>query len=87
MARKRCKVGLETQSIMFDEKKWDGNKARRWLRSHDFKTPRTDRTASKLRYRQMPPSRCQRGTFRTIRFGSKGRGIQAVVCCPKRRKK
>ena len=47
--------GSEVQTVMFSRKHFDGNTARAWLRKHDFKAPKMDKTINYLRYRQQEP--------------------------------
>ncbi len=51
------------------------------LRKDGFKANKLDRRGRTIRARQFPPSRCQRGSFRTIDIGRKG-GTKAVICRP-----
>lgn len=41
--------------------------------------PRVDVTKNYERHRQFPPSRCAKGSFRTITRGK----VKLVVCCPR----
>lgn len=77
----RCKKGMTTQSIRFTDSQWTVAQARAWLRKHGKKSGKVDHAGTQLRFRQFEPSSCGAGSFRVIRFG---RGIQAVVCCPRR---
>jgi hypothetical protein len=82
----KCAGGMETQGIIFDNAKWTVPQAKKWLKEHGYKSPKVDRAANRHRFRQVDPSRCKRGTFRTIRFGPPKLGIQAIICCPKWKK-
>jgi len=75
--------GSEVQTVMFSRKHFDGNTARAWLRKHDFKAPKMDKTINYLRYRQQEPETFHQKSFRTITF-SEDKGIKAVVGIPKR---
>jgi hypothetical protein len=79
---KKCRVGTEIQSVRFDSAVWTAGEARRWLLDHGFQSPRVDRTNTQLRYRQLPPSRFEKGSFRTIDL-DKSQHISAVIGCPK----
>lgn len=72
----------KVQTIMFSRKHFDGNTARAWLRKHNFKAPKMDKTVNYLRYRQQEPEIFYQKSFRTITF-SKDKGIKAVVGIPK----
>lgn len=41
--------------------------------------PRVDVTKNYERHRQLPPSRCAKGSFRTIARGK----VKIVICCPR----
>lgn len=43
--------------------------------------PRRDVTKNFIRERQFSPSRCAKGSFRTIKRGK----LRLVICCPKRK--
>lgn len=73
----------KVQTIMFSRKHFDGNTARAWLRKHNFKAPKMDKTVNYLRYRQQEPEIFYQKSFRTITF-SEDKGIKAVVGIPKR---
>ena len=50
-----------------------------WLRAHDFRVPRVDRTENQLRFRQFTPTACKRDSFRTL-TEDLPRGVQLVTC-------
>jgi hypothetical protein len=77
----QCPRGTIVQSVMFSRAYFRNvASARQWLRAHGFTSPKVDRTPNYLRFRQVPPSRFVKGTFRTITFRA---GVKAVVGCPK----
>ena len=71
--------GSRVQTIIFDRKLFNGHSARAWLRKHNFKTPKTEKTANFLRYRQSEPKMFHKDSFRTLEFK---KGIKAVVAIP-----
>jgi len=77
----RCSTSTVTQSVVFP-KRWGVARARRWLKSHGLRSPKVDRTATELRFRQMPPGKCRRGNFASIPMGKTG--VRKIICCPKR---
>jgi len=78
----RCPISTVTQSVVFP-RSYGVAKARRWLRTYGAKAGKVDRTASELRFRQMPPTKCRRGNFASIPMGATG--IRKIICCPKGR--
>jgi hypothetical protein len=77
----RCPVSLVTQSVVFP-RRYSVARARRWLRKHKLSARKLDRTAHKLRFRQLDPRQtCAAGNFATIPMGQTG--IQKILCCPK----
>lgn len=65
----------ETQSVLFDNEKWNTIKAMRWLKNHNIKPlKRVHKTEDKLRYRVNDPSNYSR--FRTKKLGG---GIELVL--------
>lgn len=75
------RAGSVVQTIIFDSALFDGNQARAWLRKHDFKTPKMDRTENYMRYRQYHPNYFHKDSFRTLEFKD---GVLAVVAIPKK---
>jgi hypothetical protein len=55
------------QSVVFDSSIWDEERAEAWLKAHDMKSAKLDKTKSTLRYRQRDPGEFVR--FRTIKPG------------------
>jgi Mor family transcriptional regulator len=78
----RYRKSTEVQTVLFDKERWTVSAAKKWLRDHGYKTPSVDTTSEYHRFRQLPPSRFQNGTFRTINFG-KNTGIKSVIAVPK----
>ncbi|MEE8146717.1 MAG: hypothetical protein V3T24_03875 [Longimicrobiales bacterium] len=58
---------------------WSVSSAGAWLRAHDFRVPRVDRTENQLRFRQFTPTACKRDSFRTL-TEDLPRGVQLVTC-------
>jgi hypothetical protein len=81
MAKKRCPVSTRTQTVIFP-KSFGVAKARRWLKRHGLKSPKVDRTATELRFRQAPPGKCRRDSFASIPMGSTG--VRKIICCPRK---
>lgn len=78
----RCPISTKPQTVIFP-KRYGVKRAKAWLRTHGLKANKVDRTGNKLRFRQMPPSKCRKGNFATIPMGKTG--ITKVICCPKTR--
>lgn len=76
------KRSTETQSIIFDRKKWTIEKAKQWLKDHKKKVSKADTTADYHRFRQLPVNRFDKSTFRTIPLGGSS-GIKAIIAVPK----
>jgi hypothetical protein len=70
-----CSTTTKVQSVLMPRAAFTPSAARRWLRSHGYRTA-LDCTANYCRARQLSPRAFCRGTLRTITFG---RGIKAVV--------
>lgn len=51
----------------------------KWARDHDFRSDKVDETEDSWRLRQLEPSACQEGSFRTIELTE---GVKAVICRP-----
>ena len=79
--RRRCHVGMRTQSLIFSKDYFDRSSARHWASSHGFHAGKVHETGDSYRLRQHAPSQFSRGSFRTISFEP---GLKAVVGCPKR---
>ena len=59
--------GSEIQSVIFDSKLWDAERAKKWLEDHDMVSEKVDETENTLRFRQKDPKDFQR--FRVITPG------------------
>lgn len=59
--------GSEVQSVIFDSKLWDAERAKKWLKDHDMVSEKVDETANTLRFRQKDPAGFKR--FRVITPG------------------
>lgn len=79
----RFPKSTKVQTVLFDKTLWTVSKAKKWLDDHGWKTPPADTTKDFHRFRQRPPFDFQKGTFRTIVFGAKSRGIKAVIAVPR----
>jgi hypothetical protein len=83
---KKCPVGTEIQSVIFDKKYFNTGTAARWLRRNEFKIHNRDKADEKentIRFRQQPPSLFDKDLFRTIELTT---GVQAVIGCKKNKK-
>lgn len=71
-----------TQSVVFPKNKFSKTKAVDWLKAHDLKFSKVDVKPNTLRFRQHPPSVCQKEHFfaKKIKQGD----ITLVMCRPKR---
>jgi hypothetical protein len=70
------------QSVVLSKQRFRTlEEARSWIKENGFKDDKVDEKPNTFRFRQFPPGRCKRGTFRQIRpRGS--RGVQFVICVP-----
>jgi len=75
------KRSTQTQSIIFDRKKWTVEKAQKWLKDHKKKVSKVDTTADYHRFRQLPANGFDKTTFRTIPLGGAS-GIKAIIAVP-----
>jgi len=67
----------KVQAVLFDNKKFNAAKARRWLTKHNYHPiKRMHRTEDKLRYRMKDPKRFDK--FRTLKLG-KDTGIELIL--------
>ncbi len=71
-----------TQSVVFPKSDFTITQAKDWLRRHDLKTSKVDIKPNTLRFRQHPPSVCQKEHFfaKKIQNGK----VTLVLCRPKR---
>lgn len=79
---KKCSRGMKVQSVMFSKSQWTPDTAKDWLLNHDHFGTSVDASGNYLRFRQITPGKCTRGSFRTVTL-SIAKHIKAVVCCPK----
>jgi len=78
---KKCKVGMQAQSVVFSTARYSEKRAKQWLRDHRLTIKKIDRNATQLRFRQFSPSRCKAGQYASIPMGKTG--IRKIICCPK----
>jgi hypothetical protein len=64
---------MRIQSLLFSRNKYTPSSAKRWARSHGYKTGKVDVTDRFIRLRQLAP-----GRFKTLRTFTLGKGIRAV---------
>lgn len=76
---KRCPIGTEIQSLVFDKDIFSERQAKDWARRHGFKVTKWDETEESYRIRQREPRTFRTGSFRTISLGM----VKAVIGCPK----
>lgn len=68
-------ANTKIQSIMFNNKKYDSKKARKWLKKYNYKPiKRVDKTKNYLRYRIREPN--EKLEYRIISFN---KDIKAVI--------
>ena len=72
---KQAKKG--PQSIIFNKKKWSVAEAKKWLKDNGYKFGDVDTTDNYHRFRQYEPGKNVR--TKTISFGTKGKGIKAII--------
>jgi len=70
----------EVQTIIFDKDKFNLDRAKKWLKTHDFKVPAVDETDESFRFRQKDPGSFQEDSFKTIELTE---GINSVIGRPK----
>lgn len=67
------------QTLIFDKKKFNMSKAKKWADDHDFKATKVDTQKNTLRIRQFDPNKIKKGgECRTFQLG--GSGVKAVLC-------
>jgi len=77
---RKCGKGMVTQAILFPRTKYTPGSVKSWLHSHGYSVIKPIHTTKGFhRARLLPPSSVH--TLRTVRFG---KGIEAVVGCPRR---
>jgi hypothetical protein len=72
------RLSKQTQTVLFQKRYWTEERARAWLKSHNLRADKLDRTENMLRFRQFELSRCQ-GGYSTLSENFP-RGISVVVC-------
>jgi hypothetical protein len=73
-----CPEGTKVQTILMSRNKFTLNKAKGWLKKHDYKAS-VDTKKNYFRFRQVEPAEFEKDSFRTIAFTD---GIKAVIGCP-----
>ena len=58
------------QSVIFEKKKWNVEKSKKWLKLHKFKHGDMDEKEKTLRFRQIDPSKFKK--FKTYKIEDKG---------------
>jgi len=77
---RRCPVGTEIQTLVFEREMFTTAEAAGWARRHGFKAPTADVKLNTIRLRQKEPGDFVEGSFRTIPLRA---GVKAVIGCPK----
>jgi len=72
----RDNQSMVIQSILFDKEKWTLEKAKKWLKEHNYRNDKTDETDEYYRFRQRDPNDFVEDSFRTIDWG---KGIKAIM--------
>ncbi len=74
-------MAQKVQSVIFSKTKgsWTVDKAKRWLKSHNFKSSKVDETSQSWRFRQFDPQQCKAGSFITLTENFPN-GVSAVSC-------
>lgn len=67
--------GWKVQSLLFDRREWEGQRAKDWARNHGYHYGQVDVTERKIRLRQREPV-----AGVPCRIKSFGKGIQAILC-------
>jgi len=70
----------DVQTVIFDKDKFNLDRAKEWLKTHDFKIPAVDETEDSFRFRQKDPGSFKEDSFRTIELTE---GIKSVIGRPK----
>jgi len=78
--KKRCPVGTEVQTLIFDNQDFDEKEAVSWAKKGGFSASKVDETGTSFRIRQHLPTRYKKGSFRTITLSD---GVKAVIGCPR----
>src|SRR5574343_89701 len=65
--------GSEVQTVIFNKRDWNAQRARAWLQSHDMRSDKMDETSESLRFRQREPGEFKR--MRTSNNDNAGRNL------------
>ena len=68
------KKSSEVQSIIFPKENWTISKSKKWLKLHNYKYGKVDKTPSTLRFRQQEPSQ-----FKNFRIKTLPNGVMLVL--------
>lgn len=79
---KRCPVGTEVQTLIFDKDVFNKTKSVNWARKHKYSAKKVDDKANTFRIRQRHPFEFKSGSMRTIKLTE---GVQAVIGCPRKK--
>jgi hypothetical protein len=79
--QRRCPVGTQVQTLIFDRDQFSRSEAIAWARRNAYRTDKVDTTANSFRIRQSSPGRFTRDSFRTISLSDR---VKAVIGCPRR---
>jgi len=74
------KPSTDVQTVIFDKDKFNLDRAKKWLKTHDFKVPAVDETDDSFRFRQKEPGTFKEESFRTIELTE---GVKSVIGRPK----
>jgi hypothetical protein len=59
----------QVQSIVFDKSEWTIKKAKKWLKEHNYKVSKVDKTETTLRFRQEDPNNYTEFRVKTLPGG------------------
>ena len=68
---------METQSVLFNKKKYTKKQAEKWLVDNGYKVKKVDITENLRRYRQLPPGSFNQKTYRMKKI--KGNDLMLVL--------
>lgn len=72
-------AGTEVQTIIFMKTSWTADRAKTWLKDHNFSSDKMDETGGSFRFRQFDPSLCAANSYKTL-TENMPRGVRMVVC-------
>lgn len=72
---KRAKAPNKVQTLIFVKKDFNKSGARKWAKSHGFKSSGVDETATSYRIRQRDPSEFVRGSLKRMQVM---KGVKAI---------